>query len=259
MCKLVDSCHGVNAIQVTANPDEIPIIIENLFQNNNLKFSPFFSSHLSRSTPIWKKAKESINPEIDNPMVNGIPDIGLTSVSEINGNQGSQPWLTQTKKLNKIVNNIEPNVAFKLLRTTLGSNNPSIVSALALSISIQRPNDEIENSASSGTGERMDGHQIWLTECAKIGFEVEVKQYFEGTRTSQDAADQLGCEVAHIAKSIVFKGESGLEKSLDFGIFSHCPKESKTDEKGRQCSVDCCPNRGGLVPDQKWEQSIAVL
>jgi len=29
------------------------------------------------------------------------------------------------------------------------------------------------------------------------------------TRTSQDAADQLGCEVAHIAKSIVFAGEDG--------------------------------------------------
>ena len=31
----------------------------------------------------------------------------------------------------------------------------------------------------------------------------------EGTRTSQDAADQLGCEVAHIAKSIVFEGPDG--------------------------------------------------
>jgi len=33
--------------------------------------------------------------------------------------------------------------------------------------------------------------------------------YEEGTRTSQDAADQLGCEVAHIAKSIVFEGPEG--------------------------------------------------
>jgi len=30
--------------------------------------------------------------------------------------------------------------------------------------------------------------------------------YQEGTRTSQDAANQLGCDVAHIAKSIVFVG-----------------------------------------------------
>jgi prolyl-tRNA editing enzyme YbaK/EbsC (Cys-tRNA(Pro) deacylase) len=33
--------------------------------------------------------------------------------------------------------------------------------------------------------------------------------YEEGTRTSQDAADQLGCDVAHIAKSIVFVGNEG--------------------------------------------------
>ena len=33
--------------------------------------------------------------------------------------------------------------------------------------------------------------------------------YHEGTRTSQDAADQLGCDVAHIAKSIVFVGSEG--------------------------------------------------
>ncbi len=33
--------------------------------------------------------------------------------------------------------------------------------------------------------------------------------YQEGTRTSQDAADQLGCDVAHIAKSIVFVGSEG--------------------------------------------------
>ena len=35
------------------------------------------------------------------------------------------------------------------------------------------------------------------------------RHYQEGTRTSQDAANQLGCEVAHIAKSIVFAGKDG--------------------------------------------------
>jgi len=55
----------------------------------------------------------------------------------------------------------------------------------------------------------MDGHQLWLTECRKIGFSPEARMYEEGTRTSQDAADQLGCDVAHIAKSIVFVGNEG--------------------------------------------------
>ena len=50
---------------------------------------------------------------------------------------------------------------------------------------------------------------MWLTECRKIGFSPEARMYEEGTRTSQDAADQLGCDVAHIAKSIVFVGNEG--------------------------------------------------
>jgi len=33
--------------------------------------------------------------------------------------------------------------------------------------------------------------------------------YEEGTRTSQDAANQLGCDVSHIAKSVVFEGPEG--------------------------------------------------
>jgi len=55
----------------------------------------------------------------------------------------------------------------------------------------------------------MEGHELWLSECFKMGFEPNPKLYEEGTRTSQDAADQLGCDVAHIAKSIVFEGQEG--------------------------------------------------
>ena len=55
----------------------------------------------------------------------------------------------------------------------------------------------------------MDGHDAWLAECAKIGYTPATRHYEEGTRTSQDAANQLGCEVAHIAKSIVFAGKDG--------------------------------------------------
>ncbi|MAB36159.1 MAG: prolyl-tRNA editing protein [Euryarchaeota archaeon] len=55
----------------------------------------------------------------------------------------------------------------------------------------------------------MDGHELWLSQCEKIGFHPSPREYEDGTRTSQDAADQLGCEVAHIAKSIVFEGHEG--------------------------------------------------
>tara|TARA_Y100001970_G_scaffold41685_1_gene51737 strand:+ start:12606 stop:13076 length:471 start_codon:yes stop_codon:yes gene_type:complete len=55
----------------------------------------------------------------------------------------------------------------------------------------------------------VDGHAVWLRECAKIGFIPEARRYTEGTKTSLDAANQLGCDVAHIAKSIVFEGNDG--------------------------------------------------
>ncbi len=55
----------------------------------------------------------------------------------------------------------------------------------------------------------MDGHALWLEQCEHLGYLPEPRRYTAGTRTSQDAADQLGCEVAHIAKSIVFEGEDG--------------------------------------------------
>lgn len=55
----------------------------------------------------------------------------------------------------------------------------------------------------------MDGHDLWLSECVRLGYNPQARRYAEGTRTSQDAADQLGCDVAHIAKSIVFSGQDG--------------------------------------------------
>lgn len=36
-----------------------------------------------------------------------------------------------------------------------------------------------------------------------LGFEVDIHHFPEGTKTSQDAADAIGCELSAIAKSIV--------------------------------------------------------
>ena len=54
----------------------------------------------------------------------------------------------------------------------------------------------------------MDRHDQWLVECQKLGFEPSPRRYSQGTVTSEDAAAQIGCEVAQIAKSIVFEGQS---------------------------------------------------
>jgi Cys-tRNA(Pro) deacylase len=36
------------------------------------------------------------------------------------------------------------------------------------------------------------------------GLDIEVREYPEGTRTAQDAATAIGCEVAQIVKSLIF-------------------------------------------------------
>lgn len=47
-----------------------------------------------------------------------------------------------------------------------------------------------------------------------FGIQIEVKEFSESTRTSQEAADTIGCSVGQIAKSLVFKGESSLKPYL---------------------------------------------
>ena len=62
--------------------------------------------------------------------------------------------------------------------------------------------------------------------CEEIGFSPSPRTYEQGTRTSQDAADQLGCEVAHIAKSIVFEGQEGAIVVITSG-------SNRVDRKGK--------------------------
>ncbi|WP_227376623.1 YbaK/EbsC family protein [Haladaptatus halobius] len=40
---------------------------------------------------------------------------------------------------------------------------------------------------------------------AEYGFDVDVHEFPEGTKTAADAADAIGCEVAQIASSLVFR------------------------------------------------------
>ena len=43
----------------------------------------------------------------------------------------------------------------------------------------------------------MNGHERWLAACAEMGFEADARTYVDGTRTSQDAADQLDVRGAY--------------------------------------------------------------
>lgn len=46
------------------------------------------------------------------------------------------------------------------------------------------------------------------------GLEVELQSFPDSTRTAEDAARAVGCEVAQIAKSLVFRSAGSLEQLL---------------------------------------------
>lgn len=49
-----------------------------------------------------------------------------------------------------------------------------------------------------------DARTRFLTAAEGLGLDLDVRTYPEGTRTAQDAADAIGCEVDQIVKSLVF-------------------------------------------------------
>jgi len=51
----------------------------------------------------------------------------------------------------------------------------------------------------------------------RYGFEVEVHEFPEGTKTAADAADAIGCDVAQIASSIVMLVDGELVVSVTSG------------------------------------------
>ena len=47
----------------------------------------------------------------------------------------------------------------------------------------------------------------FMARAAEAGLAVEPRQFPDGTRTAQDAADAIGCDVAQIVKSLVFMAD----------------------------------------------------
>ncbi|WP_243763828.1 YbaK/EbsC family protein [Bacillus sp. XF8] len=56
--------------------------------------------------------------------------------------------------------------------------------------------------------------QIVQNKLIELGLKNEVVELPESTRTAQEAADAIGCEVAQIAKSIIFKLKNSNEPIL---------------------------------------------
>lgn len=48
----------------------------------------------------------------------------------------------------------------------------------------------------------------------KFGLELKVVEFSDSTRTSEDAANAIGCSVGQIAKSLIFKGKNSQKPIL---------------------------------------------
>ena len=49
---------------------------------------------------------------------------------------------------------------------------------------------------------------------ARFGLEAEIREFDASTRTSADAAAAIGCQVAQIAKSVIFRAKGGNQPVL---------------------------------------------
>lgn len=55
------------------------------------------------------------------------------------------------------------------------------------------------------TSQLKDSAQQVQNKLLELGYANQVVELPDSTRTAQEAADAIGCEVAHIAKSIIFR------------------------------------------------------
>src|ERR1041384_2633501 len=71
-----------------------------------------------------------------------------------------------------------------------------------------------------------------LEALARLGLETEIKEFDASTRTSADAASAIGCTVAQIAKSVIFRATAAGQRVL--GIASGV---NRVDEKKLEAAV----------------------
>lgn len=65
---------------------------------------------------------------------------------------------------------------------------------------------------------------------AQFGLELTVIELTESTRTSKDAAEAIGCEIAQIAKSLIFKGKRTQKPIFAIASGANRVNENKIQE-----------------------------
>jgi prolyl-tRNA editing enzyme YbaK/EbsC (Cys-tRNA(Pro) deacylase) len=64
----------------------------------------------------------------------------------------------------------------------------------------------------------------------EFGYELNVTEFPESTRTAQEAADAIGCTVGQIAKSLIFKGKTSQKPILIITSGANRVNEKKVKE-----------------------------
>jgi prolyl-tRNA editing enzyme YbaK/EbsC (Cys-tRNA(Pro) deacylase) len=85
----------------------------------------------------------------------------------------------------------------------------------------------------------------------KLGLTLNVVELPASTRTAKDAANAIGCEVAHIAKSLVFRGGTSDSPILVIASGTNRVNEKKVgalaNEKLGKADADFVRNRTGFA------------
>lgn len=106
------------------------------------------------------------------------------------------------------------------------------------------------------------------TVLARFGLDLEIKRFPASTRTAEDAAAAIGCTVAQIAKSIVFRGAES-----DRVVLVVTSGTNRVDEKKVAAAIGETPGRadaafvrertgfaiGGVAPVGHREAPIVLL
>lgn len=81
-------------------------------------------------------------------------------------------------------------------------------------------------------GSRAGGAERVAAALRAAGIEPDIRQFPQGTRTSQDAADAVGCDVGQIAKSIVFRLDRPGEEPQALLVIASGPSRVDTERAG---------------------------
>ena len=88
-----------------------------------------------------------------------------------------------------------------------------------------------------------DAVERFVNACSALGFDVQVRRFPQGTKTAQDAADAIGCDVGQIVKSLIFTADG------DRPLLALTSGSNRVDE-GRLAAIAGAASVRRATPDE---------